>query len=512
MPSSVLETTYAQTQAHLRASIEAFAEAIHREPTVGPLPPRALLVGGFVRDLLRGISADDADIEVFGVPPERLFALVKELFPSDVHEVGKQFGILLVRLTGGCSLDIALPRRESKMHEGHKGFAVESDPFLPYAEAVRRRDFTINALLWDPLTHELVDLIEGARDIERQKLRIVDPLHFSEDPLRIYRAVQFVSRFGYEIDSDTEKLLREMVFAGELQTLSPERVTEELKKLFLQSPRPSVGFEWMRRLGIIEHSYPELQALINTPQEPEWHPEGDVWVHTMLCLDKVAELVALNGTFTDEERLQLFVGILCHDLGKPPTTHSVEKNGVARVRSLGHQEAGEAPTRTLCAKWTFNASIIHAACMIALNHLRPGELFIKEQKGEIAEEAYANAVRKILKRVFPLSWNVLLTAAEADYRGRALPEVQTGPYLHGDRFRTLIEKYGLDEGAKTPLVYGRELIERFHLKPGKYLGELLRAVENMRDEDKIKTKEEAFAYIQMLLEGGHPSSVPVTTK
>jgi tRNA nucleotidyltransferase (CCA-adding enzyme) len=493
------EQTYERIQPHLREAIERLARVVAAEPKTGDTSPRALLVGGFVRDLWRGEISSDADIEIYGVPAERLFFLVHELFPENVHDVGKQFGILHVPLPYHCSLDIALPRRESKLREGHKGFAIESDPFLPLTEAVRRRDFSVNALLWDPLSKELIDLVGGIRDLESKQLRVVDPLHFPEDPLRVYRAVQFAARFGYDIESHTEKQLQEMVSAGELDTLSPERITEELKKLFLQSPRPSIGLQWMCRLGIIEHCYPELQAMIDTPQEPEWHPEGDVWIHTMLCLDKAAELIAANGSFSDEERLQIFVGVLCHDLGKPPTTHEVEKNGVIRIRSLGHQEAGEAPTLSLCDKWTFNATIIHAARMIALNHLRPGELFIKSEKGELAEEAYANAVRKLLKRIFPLSWQVLLTAAEADYRGRDLPEVQTGPYLHGDRFRELIEKYHLDEEARTPLVQGRDLIELFQLKPGKQVGELLRAVENARDEGEIKTKEEAIAYVKNIL-------------
>lgn len=498
MTSPALLAVYEQTPAELRASIEILAQTVHAEAQIGSAPPRALLVGGFVRDLLHGGSSVDADVEIYGVPAERLFALVQKLFPH-VHDVGRQFGILHVPLSHGCSLDIALPRRESKLHEGHRGFAVESDPFLPLTEAVRRRDFTMNALFWDPLTHELIDLVNGEHDLREQRLRVVDPLHFPEDPLRVYRAIQFAARFESEIESQSEKLLREMVFAGELETLSPERVTGELKKLLLQSTKPSIGLSWMKRLGIIEHAYPELQAMIDTPQEPEWHPEGDVWTHTLLCLDTAARLIREHGSFTEEERLQILVGVLCHDVGKPPTTQRMEKNGQVRIRSLGHQEAGEEPTLSLCRKWTFNASIIHAARMITLNHLRPGELFIKEQKGELSEEAYANAIRKMLKRIFPLSWQVLLMAAEADYRGRALPEVQSGPYPHGDRFRELIAKYALDESAKTPLLLGRELMELFDLKPGKHLGELLRAVENARDEGAVKTKEDAVAYIKTIL-------------
>lgn len=498
--SPLFDQTYAQVPDALRASLLRFVTRIATEPTIGSCPPRALVVGGFVRDLLRGVVSTDLDIEVYGVEAERLLQIANELFPECVHEVGRQFGILYIPLAEGGTVDLALPRRESKMGDGHRGFAITSDPFLPLTESVRRRDFTINALFWDPLTNELIDLVEGQKDLEQKIIRVVDATHFEEDPLRVYRAIQFVSRFAFEIPPETEAILKNMVATGELDTLSHERITEELKKLFLYSERPSVGFEWLKRLGIIERSYPELQTLIGTPQEPEWHPEGDVWIHTMLCIDKAAELIrATQPAFTQEERLQILVGTLCHDLGKPPTTQVMEKKGIKRIRSLGHQEAGEEPTRSLCARWSFSGAVIHAARIITLNHLRPGEMAIKEQKGELAEEAYANAIRKLLKRIYPFSWRAFLVSAEADYRGRTIPEVQVGPYPHGDRFRELVEKYTLDEEAKTPLMQGHDLIETFDLKPGKQIGELLRAVENERDEGKIKTKEEAIAYIKNVL-------------
>ncbi len=496
-PRFRLEQAYETLPAHLQRAIQTIAARVAQEPTLGAVPPRALLVGGLVRDLIRGECSLDADIEVFGVPAERLRTIAEELFPHHVHEIGRQFGILHIPCEEGGAIDLALPRRESKLAEGHRGFAIESDPFLPLEIAVQRRDFTINALLWDPLTKELIDHVQGITDLEQGILRAVNSDHFGEDPLRVYRAAQFVSRFSYTIESSTEELLKKMVSEGELDTLSPERITDELKKLFLKSSRPSVGWECLRTLGVIDRSYPELKSLASTPQEPEWHPEGDVWIHTMMCLDQAVQLMQKTlPPFTDEERLQILVGTLCHDLGKPPTTHVVEKKGVTRIRSLGHQEAGDEPTQALCARWSFSGSVIFAARLIAQNHLRAGELFIKELKGELAEEAYANAIRKLLKRLSPLSWRVFLIAAEADYRGRTLPHVQTEPYLHGLRFAELISKYQLDEQAVTPLLQGRDLIEVFGLTPGKQLGELLQLVENARDEGTIRTREEALALIK----------------
>lgn len=469
---------------------------------------RAFLVGGSVRDLLLQLSPKDLDIEIFGIPAERLQAILEKLFPGQVHDVGRAFGILKIHLSHGLEFDVAIPRTESKTAPGHKGFAVQTDPYLSYEEAARRRDFTINAISLDPLNDEIIDPWNGSADVEARVLRVVDPATFVEDPLRVYRAVQLLARFDLTLEPQSLALMQQMVIEGQLAELSPERITDEISKLLLLAERPSVGFELMRTLGIVERDYPELQALIGTQQEPEWHPEGDVWIHSMMVIDQAAKIIRRpeHVERTKDQKLQITLGALCHDFGKPSTTRLMKKNGVTRYRSLGHQEAGEAPTISFCERLRFSQDVVFAARLIALNHLRPGELYIKKEKKELTDVSYANAIRTLLKRVHPMPWQILLASAEADFRGRGFVDNETRDYPHGNLFKETIEREKLDEEAQHPLVMGHELIEAFNLEPGPYIGDLMRTVERARDEGTIRTKEEALAMVKDLIEKrGHHS-------
>src|SRR5688572_24703141 len=359
----------------LKAAIELIQKSL----------PRAYLVGGFVRDELLDITSKDADVEVFGMSAEELEKKLHDLFDGNVETVGRSFGVFKVMLGGGVDVDVAIPRRESKSGKGHKDFVVEGDPSMSLEEAARRRDFTINAMYRDLASGELVDPYGGATDLAKKVLKAVDPKTFVEDPLRVYRAVQFAARFGLKVDEETFELMKKMVEEGELDHLPAERVTGEIKKLLLQAERPSIGFELMRELGIIEMYYPELLVLADTPQEPDWHPEGDVWIHTMMVIDQAAK-ISRQGSgnpferFTDDERLQIVLGALCHDLGKPSTTAVGEKDGVKRIRSLGHEEAGVEPTKVLLAKWTFGQPAMEAALASAKEHLKPGMLSMQVDK------------------------------------------------------------------------------------------------------------------------------------
>jgi tRNA nucleotidyltransferase (CCA-adding enzyme) len=460
--------------------------------------PRAYLVGGFVRDEMLGITSKDADIEVFGMSSEELERKLHELFDGNVETVGRSFGVFKVMLGGGVDVDVAIPRRESKSGKGHKDFIVEGDPEMSLEEAARRRDFTINAMYRDLASGELVDPYGGATDLTNKVLKAVDPKTFVEDPLRVYRAVQFAARFGLKVDEETFELMRNMVEEGELDHLPAERVTGEIKKLLLQAERPSIGFELMRELRIIETYYPELLVLADTPQEPDWHPEGDVWIHTMMVVDWAAriansEQLAANPfeRFTDDERLQIVLGALCHDLGKPSTTAVGEKNGVPRIRSLGHEEAGVGPTKSLLGKWTFGQPAMEVALVSAKEHLKPGMLSMSVDKGQTNEEQYVNSVRKLIKRIHPVSWRILLAISEADYRGRTIPGVDTDPYVAGERMRRAISEFKLDESPTKPLISGSDLIP-LGIEPGPKMGDIIKQIEAARDAGEIKTREEAL--------------------
>src|SRR6185503_78226 len=210
-------------------------------------------------------------------------------------------------------IDVALPRRESKKGRGHKGFEVRGDPSMSIPDAARRRDFTINAIAWDPLSDEYEDPFDGRADLERRLLRAVDPRTFADDSLRVLRALQFAARFDFTLEEATAALCRNLP----LDDLPAERIWGEIEKLLLQAERPSIGFQLALDLGVIERVVPELLPLVGCEQEPEWHPEGDVWTHTLMVIDKAREL---NGDLDRPRRVTIMLGAVCHDLGKPPTT------------------------------------------------------------------------------------------------------------------------------------------------------------------------------------------------
>ena len=283
---------------------------------------RALCVGGFVRDRLLERASEDLDLEVFGIPEDQLPALLTTL--GRVEPVGQAFPVYKLG-----HIDVALPRRESKSGRGHKGFIVQGDHTMAFADAARRRDFTINAIGWDPLTDEYLDPFDGRADLARRLLRVVDPATFGDDSLRVLRALQFAARFELTIDADTAAICR----AIPLDDLPAERIWGEFEKLLLKALRPSIGFALARELGVIEQILPEMVPLYDCPQDAEWHPEGDVWTHTLMVIDEARK----RNDDLDRPRLAtLMLSAVCHDLGKPATTAMID----GRVRSPGHEAAG----------------------------------------------------------------------------------------------------------------------------------------------------------------------------
>ncbi|MFA5945301.1 MAG: hypothetical protein WC802_00110 [Patescibacteria group bacterium] len=461
--------------------------------------PRALLVGGVVRDFLLGVPTKDADVEVYGISSGELKSVLEKLF-DQVDTVGASFGIYKVTLAEGRMLDVAIPRTESKTGKGHKGFEVIGDPALNVTEALRRRDFTVNAIAMDAVTGEVIDPFNGRNDLSARVLRAVDPRTFVEDPLRVFRGVQFSARLHFAIEPKTLALMKQMVQNGELDELSKERVTEEWRKLLLKAERPSLGLALMLELDIIHHYYPELAALVSIPQEPDWHPEGDVWVHTLLALDEAVGISRdshpLNNPLNNPPHNPLLIPLstLCHDLGKPLVTKMVE----GKLRAFGHEEAGVEPSKSLLSRFTFGDDLTHQVCAITRDHLKPTTLYRSFQKGELNEKQYANAVRRLLKRLGGVPLNVFLAVTEADTRGRGLAS-DTGEYEPGAFMRQTVSKNDLEIAAKTPLITGAELIAEFGLVEGPKIGEVMKAVELARDNGEIETPEEARELVKKLM-------------
>lgn len=262
-------------------------------------------VGGYVRDLFLKIENKDIDIEVHGIEEEDLKRILKEV--GEPLEFGKDFGIYSLK---GTNIDIALPRSEVNTGLGHRDFKVEVNPFIGTKEAARRRDFTINSMMIDVLTNELIDHYNGKSDLDNKILRHVDDKSFIEDPLRVYRAAQFVSRFNLSLDDDTAKLCSNI----DVSKLSKQRVEEELKKALLKADKPSLFFDSLKKMNKFDYWFKEIGEMIGHEQNPLKHPEGDVYNHTMMALDEAS---LYRNEVSNSYNYMLLT--LVHDFGKLKT-------------------------------------------------------------------------------------------------------------------------------------------------------------------------------------------------
>jgi tRNA nucleotidyltransferase (CCA-adding enzyme) len=442
---------------------------------------RPYLVGGVVRDALLGLPHKDLDIEVFGLPLPRLKEALARVGKVDV--VGEAFTVLKVSGLEGAegAVDVSLPRRDSKAGPGHRGIAVTGDPDLSLEEAARRRDFTINAVMFDPFASAFIDPFGGQRDLQARVLRAVDLRTVGEDPLRALRAVQLAARFGLTVDAETARQCASMPLAE----LPAERIFGEIQKLLLQARRPSLGLSLLREWGMLPVVAPELLPLIGTPQDPEWHPEGDVWVHTLLAMDQAVPLLAGLDT---ARALAVMLGVLCHDLGKPGTTRMLE----GRLRSYGHEEAGLPPTNALLDRW--NVHRLHGydvrAQVLGLvgNHLKPGQFY------DDRERVSDGAIRRLARKCEP---DLLYRVARADCLGRTgdFPPVAMEWFL--ERARQL----EVEERPPDALLLGRHVLE-LGVRPGPEVGRIVRAVYERQLDGAVRTLDEAREEARRLVAEG----------
>jgi tRNA nucleotidyltransferase (CCA-adding enzyme) len=441
---------------------------------------RALLVGGCVRDRLMGRGVKDWDVEVYGVEPSVLRALLDRL--GRVNVVGEAFTVYKL----GQDLDVSLPRRERKTGRGHRSFYIEGDPSMSVEEAARRRDFTVNAVLEDPLDGEVIDPFGGRADIERKLLRAVSPETFVEDSLRVLRAAQFAARFEFDMEAETAELCRSI----DLTDLPAERVWGELEKILLVAPRPSIGLRWLDRLNVNEQLFPELAALKGVPQEPEWHPEGEVFQHTLLVCDRARGLL---GGLDYARRVTVMLAALCHDFGKPATTEFVE----GRIRSRGHEEAGVQPTVAFLDRlkiFTLDGYDVRAqVAALVRDHLKPGEFY--RQREEITDGAFRRLARRC-------ELELLYRVAKADSLGRNAPWVPRERWFTADAqewFVARARELSVERRPPAPLLMGRHLLE-MGLKPSPLVGEIARAVYEMQLDGRVRTLEEAKRAARAVLE------------
>ena len=420
---------------------------------------RPVAVGGFVRDLCLGIDAKDMDIEVFELALEDLEGVLARF--GRVRRVGRAFGVL--RLDGkGVHAEFSLPRRDSKRGPGHRGFDVQVDPGLDFAEAARRRDLTINSMGMELPSGKILDPHGGRSDLERRILRATDTATFPEDPLRGLRVAQFCARLDMTPNEELVRLCSQL----DLAEISPERKREEFRKLLLRGVRPSLGLAFLRRSGLLGH-FPELAALVDVPQDPRWHPEGDVWTHTLMVVDEAA----LLRTGDEEEDAALMFGALCHDFGKPLVTQT---SGGGTVRSPGHSEAGIAPTRAFLDSLRTSHALMKRTSALVRHHLAPVE-FVAQGAGE-------SAYRRLARRLAAdgVTMELLVRTARADHLGRTTKEALARSFAEGDRFLARARALAVADHSPPNAVLGRHLIAR-GLKPGPAFSDVLRRCRAVQD-------------------------------
>lgn len=433
---------------------------------------RTWLVGGCIRDLVLGRQPRDLDLEVAGLPPGQLHALLSEQF--SVQFVGKAFAVFKLQ---GLPIDISIPSRILPSSTTSIPTLVrQADPDISIDDALARRDFTINAMAWDPDTRELRDPFNGRDDLHARILRHVSP-QFAEDPLRVLRGMQLCARFEFTAAPETVALCRTLS-----QDSQPrERLWEEWKKLLLQGCKPSMGLHFLRDCGWLRF-FPELAALQDCPQDPVWHPEGDVWIHTLHCLDWFA------GERSGNEEDDLIVGlaILSHDFGKPTTT----RQDYEHITSRGHESAGEDPTRCFLERLTNQQNIMDEVMPLVLCHLRPRALY--------DAQASDSAVRRLARQVKRL--DRLVRVARADHAGRP-PKVFDG-FPAGEWLLNRAKQLDVAHQAPVPILMGRHLLE-LGVQSGPAMGRLLDECYEAQLDGEFATLEEGLSFVKYKLAAPH---------
>lgn len=415
---------------------------------------QALLVGGCVRDLLLGREPADYDVATDATPVE-----VAGLFPESVA-VGAQFGVILVP-KNGLKVEVATFRSDVGYSDGRHPDSVV------YAKTpkqdVQRRDFTINGLLMRHDSGEVLDFVGGQQDLRGGVIRAIgDPEgRFAEDKLRMMRAVRFAARFGYEIEPQTFRAIRRHV--TEIQRVSPERLREELTKM-LTDGAARRAFELLDETWLLGQVLPEIAAMKGVEQPPEFHPEGDVWIHTRMMLEQLPKGASAT----------LAWGVLLHDVGKPPTFQSAAETG-DRIRFNRHVDVGMRMAEAICRRLRFSNEDTEQIAALVANHMRFG-----------AVEEMKKAKLKRFVRLPKFDEHLELHRLDCLSSHRNLDS-----YEFVERF---LDETPPEQVRPPRLLGGDDLVEMGY-PPGPQFAQILRELEDAQLEGQIKTKEEARAYV-----------------
>ncbi|MBE6374902.1 MAG: HD domain-containing protein [Lentisphaerae bacterium] len=450
--------------------METKAKVLEIAQAVSRAGGRAMLVGGCVRDSLLGIPVKDYDLEIYALDSARLLAALEKV--CEVDAVGMSFGVLKVK---HFDIDIALPRLDSKTGRGHRGFVVEVDPHLDFSLASSRRDFTVNAIMQDALTGEIIDPWNGQKDLQNRILRHVSAA-FAEDPLRVLRGMQFISRFDLTPDAETVSLC-----AGLSQNeLVSERIAGEWEKLLLKGNFISKALNFLRDCRWVRF-YPELSAIDGCPQNPVWHPEGDVWNHTLKTVDAAAKL----RRNCEADDLVLMLAALCHDFGKPECT-VIGSDG--RITSKGHDSLTAPAEKFITSIWK-RRDLPERVIPLIARHMHPWQL--------AEENSSDKAYRKLALYVKRL--DLLADLARSDVEGIDMSDDERRIRLGKiDIFRGRCEKLAIADKVPRPLIRGRHLLKK-GLTPGVGFKVLLDRCFDAQIAGEFATLEAGLEFLDKLL-------------
>lgn len=427
---------------------------------------RAYFVGGYVRDYVRGVENKDIDMEIHGLNKKELEEILDSV--GTRTEYGKSFGIYGIK---GFNIDIAMPRTEKRTGTGHRDFDIEVNPFIGTKKAAERRDFTINSLMQDVLTGEILDYFGGLSDIENKTIRHTNPAKFSEDPLRVLRAAQFCARFNYNVATETTELCSKI----KLSDLSAERVNEELKKALLKSDKPSRFFEFLKSANKLDEWFVELKNLIDVKQNPAFHPEGDVWTHTMITLDSCVKFRKHS-----ENPYGFMLLALCHDMGKAVCTS--EKNGV--IHSYKHEFYGLDIAEKFLRRLTNEKDLIKYVLIMTENHMKPFVLSMNNSSVKSSNKMFDSVI----------SGTDIINFSLADNSGKegTLEYSKCNEFLF-DRLKIY------NEIMARPHVTGADLVS-LGITPGRNFREILNFTHKLRlaGIEKETALKEAVSYSKKL--------------
>jgi len=435
---------------------------------------RPLIVGGAVRDALLGVAPKDIDIEVHRVVDTA--GLLREIRKiGDVGERGRSFGILAVRIEGE-DFDVSLPYSANVMANEGRDAQVGADEQSIIHDAFSRRDLTINAIGWDPASGELIDPFSGLRDLDSGVLRATSSA-FGQDPLRVWRVVQFAGRFGFHVDDDTAAICTNVTrqIQDQPTSVAAERTWMEWSKLLRNGNHWQAAASALVATGALM-LLPELGATLTVPQDPSWHPEGDVFIHLILSAQAAADSCVQNGV-TAEDREVTVLGALLHDLGKVTHTRIDSSNG--RITSLGHAEAGVEPARSFLRRIAAPSQIIRRVVPVVAEHM---------SHVSVRGTPSRPALRRLARRLAPANLADWARVVDADCAGR-------GPGSKASPTATWLRVAAADPIGTAPILKGRHLIT-LGMEPGPEFADILHKALQAEDDGAFADERGALAWVR----------------